>query len=225
MKVYIGPYVKHHSTSYLENKWLSYRHKKNYWDVDEKDYSLLDKIVVGWLNITNKVILGPINKFNKWRGRKVKIKIDHHDTWSMDHTLALIIAPMLRQLRDTKHGSICTDAEDVPENLRPDPNRIKLNEEGKIEHWEIDNTIHERWKWILNEMIYAFECEADDDYERKFRSGECDIYFEEKENGLSEMKTGPNDTYRFDRDAYEKDYERRKNGLKLFAKYYHGLWD
>ena len=46
------------------------------------------------------------------------VKIDRYDTWSMDHTLADIILPMLKQLRDTKHGSPMVDVEDVPEELR-----------------------------------------------------------------------------------------------------------
>ena len=49
-----------------------------------------------------KVNIGPYPNGNK--SRKVKIKIDRHDTYSMDHTLALIILPMLVQLRNTKHG-------------------------------------------------------------------------------------------------------------------------
>ena len=36
----------------------------------------------------------------------------------MDHTLANIILPMLKQLQATKHGSPMVDIEDVPEELR-----------------------------------------------------------------------------------------------------------
>ena len=38
------------------------------------------------------------------RTQKVSVKIDRWDTWSMDHTLAPIILPMLVQLKATKHG-------------------------------------------------------------------------------------------------------------------------
>mgnify|MGYP003634814336 CR=1 FL=1 len=34
----------------------------------------------------------------------IKVKIDKWDTWSMDHTLAHIILPMLVQLKATNHG-------------------------------------------------------------------------------------------------------------------------
>ena len=36
--------------------------------------------------------------------QKVEVQIDPWDTWSMDHTLAVIILPMLVQLKATKHG-------------------------------------------------------------------------------------------------------------------------
>ena len=35
---------------------------------------------------------------------KVSVHIDDFDTWSMDHTLAYIIEPMLKQLKETKQG-------------------------------------------------------------------------------------------------------------------------
>ena len=52
------------------------------------------------------------------RTQRVKVHIDQWDTWSMDHTLASVVLPMLKQLQETKHGSPCTDDEDVPEELR-----------------------------------------------------------------------------------------------------------
>jgi hypothetical protein len=45
------------------------------------------------------------------------VKIDKWDTWSMDHTLAQIVLPMLKQLQATKHGSPLVEDEDVPEGL------------------------------------------------------------------------------------------------------------
>ena len=38
------------------------------------------------------------------RTQKVKVRIDKWDTWSMDHTLAHVIHPMLVQLKATNHG-------------------------------------------------------------------------------------------------------------------------
>jgi hypothetical protein len=46
--------------------------------------------------------------WHSWFGyspeQRVKIKIHKWDTWSMDHTLAPIILPMLVQLKATNHG-------------------------------------------------------------------------------------------------------------------------
>jgi hypothetical protein len=46
------------------------------------------------------------------------VKIDPWDTWSMDHTLAPIILPMLKQLKATKHGAPYVDLDDRPEELK-----------------------------------------------------------------------------------------------------------
>jgi hypothetical protein len=44
--------------------------------------------------------IGPRSK----KERVVKVQIDPWDTWNMDHTLAMIIEPMLIQLKETQHG-------------------------------------------------------------------------------------------------------------------------
>ena len=37
--------------------------------------------------------------------RRVKIVIDPYDTWSIENTLALIIGPKVKHLKDTTHGA------------------------------------------------------------------------------------------------------------------------
>ena len=46
-----------------------------------------------------RVKIGPYRK-----NRATRVEIEPHDTWSMDHTLAMIIHPMLVQLKATQHG-------------------------------------------------------------------------------------------------------------------------
>jgi hypothetical protein len=75
----------------------------------------------------------------------------------MDHTLAHIILPMLKQLKETKKGDPFTDDEDVPPELRSTNAKIKKNE------WDTDEFHNDRWDWILDEMIYAFDCKANKD--------------------------------------------------------------
>lgn len=162
--------------------------------------------------------------------RKEWIKIDRYDSWSADHTLALIIAPVLKQLRDTKHGSPYIDNEDVPEEYR-----LSEKDEEEFNHqWneEVDKKFHARWDWVMNEMVWAFE-EYNKDWEEQFRSGVHDIYWEKivdpnnplSKTGGSEMKIGPNDTYKYDHEGAEKHRTRIMNGIRLFAKYYPSLWD
>lgn len=93
-------------------------------------------------------------------GKKHKyVHIDYWDTWSMDITLADIIHPMLIQLKKTQHGAPCTDDDDVPEELRSTSARPKENE------WDTDEFHFERWDWILDEMIFAFDQKIKDKWE------------------------------------------------------------
>jgi hypothetical protein len=196
-------------------EWLAYGNielepeigESNKWP-DNRNPTLLYKLLL-WIN----------NKKN----RRVSIKIDAWDTWSMDHTLALIIVPMLQQLKATKHGSPHVDDEDVPEELKS-TSVSKLTQEQK-NTGDSDNTVHSRWDWVLNEIIYSFQCELDEDWESQFYSGEHDINWEKQESGLFEMKNGPNDTWSVDRTTMDEAWARRKNGLRLFAKFYNGIWD
>lgn len=154
--------------------------------------------------------------------RKVSVKIDPWDTWSMDHTLAFIIHPMLVQLKNTTHGSPLVDDEDVPEELRSTSAPPKENE------WDTDDNHHKRWEWVLDEMIWAFAQKIDDDAERQFSSGKIDIKFDKvniEGEDLYEMVKGPDDTYAFDREGWEKWNERKRNGFRLFGKYFESLWD
>lgn len=57
-----------------------------------------------------KVYVGPYPTHSKWHDvigyypeQKVSVKIDKWDTWNMDTTLAYIILPMLKQLKETSH--------------------------------------------------------------------------------------------------------------------------
>jgi hypothetical protein len=157
------------------------------------------------------------------------IKIDKYDTWSMDHTLSPIILPMLKQLKEVKHGSPFVDDEDVPEHLRSTAAPPKENE------WDTDENHFKRWDWAMGEMIFAFECKVDDSWEDQFRSGEHDIVWKpvdaagnevpKGEHKYYQMDKGPKDTYQCDYDAMRVVEARIQNGFRLFGKYYQALWD
>jgi len=137
-----------------------------------------------------------LHKFLNWVNEKrgvqnVYVKIDDYDVWSMSHTLAHIITPMLKKLKETQHGAPYTDDADVPEHLRSTAAPPKEND------WDTDENHFKRWEWILDEMIWSFEyCLQEDDLILK----------------LSDEDLTANDV-------------RRKNGYRLFGKYYDNLWD
>jgi hypothetical protein len=101
--------------------------------------------------------LVPLSKAIQWVLDRVHpsikyVKIDRYDTWSMDHTLSPIILPMLKQLKEAKHGAPFVDDEDVPEHLRSTAAPAKENE------WDTDANHFARWDWAMSEMIFAFGC-------------------------------------------------------------------
>ena len=164
-----------------------------------------------------------LNRLLMWidskRSRKISVRIDRWDTWSMDDTLAHIILPMLRQLQATKHGSPFVDDEDVPDHLKSTAAPPKEND------WDTDDNHHLRWDWVLDEMIFAFENKLNEDWQDQFRSGEIDFRFKKLDNGMSEMIRGENDTSETDWDGIKAYQARISNGFRLFGRYYEALWD
>lgn len=154
--------------------------------------------------------------------RKIDVQLDKFDTWNMDDTLAHIILPMLKQLKETKHGSHIVDDGDVPEELRTTSNTyqdhagdqlvVKFGDDKEFEdkmwaQYEI------RWNWVLGEMIWAFE-QKTTNWDEQFYSGDPGKGFND-----------PNSTFTCDYDGMTKHSARMRNGFRLFGKYYEGLWD
>lgn len=118
-------------------------------------YTFLKKITFNVYHPSVKVCdkLEPVSlliqKVCKFLGPKDKIVIHGHDLWNLDYTLAKIILPSLKFLKGNG-GSPWVDDEDVPEEIRS-TQVIKEND------WDIDEFFHERWNYIMEEMIFAFE--------------------------------------------------------------------
>jgi hypothetical protein len=161
-----------------------------------------------------KVVIG---KYPKNGNQKKSIRIDPWDTWSMDSTLADIILPMLKQLRKTQHGAPCTDDEDAPEHLRSTAAKPKKND------WDIDEFHFKRWDWIMKEMIWTFNEHAKD-RDPDFWIKKPKYKWVEKEGtDHSEMVTAKEGV--FDEAKAKAYWKRKKNGFRLFGKYYMNLWD
>lgn len=161
-----------------------------------------------------KVNIGKYRKGDK--KRKIKVELDEFDTWSADHTLALIIHPVLIQLKETAHGAPNVDNEDVPEHLhRPDD----------YPSYDTDENHFKRWEFVIDEMIWAFgEIIKDDDSE--FYTGEADFNFIPIEGSdCFEMVKGENHTLEVDNDGLKEYHNRILRGTTLFGKYFRSLWD
>ncbi len=200
------------------------------WDFGEEHYTWFDNIALklfDWL----RVVFGPINSWSNNRKRNVKIRVDEYDAWSAEHTLALIIHPVLVKLQKMKNGSPYVDPEDVPEHLCP-------TEEPNEDNGYIDNTHHERWNWIIDEMIWAFgqHTMGADAWEDQYiyNSDQLDIKFVKIEDGKHKgysslecdyQKDPSKPPYFRDEEAIKAHHDRMANGRRLFAKYYNGLWD
>jgi hypothetical protein len=76
----------------------------------------------------------------------------------MDDTLALIILPMLKQIKDSKHGAPYVDPDDCPKDLRP----------KEQDEYGTDDTHFARWDYVLDEMIYAFKQKNTNDWESQY---------------------------------------------------------
>jgi hypothetical protein len=164
-----------------------------------------------------------------------RIRIDRWDTWNMSETLADIILPMLKQLRDTKHGS---------------PGGMPGFADDSNHHWpqmcfdfykKDDKSSydvgHKQWEDIMDKMIWSFEQICTEDRDAQFHTGKhsiiwtkVDVLGNEVDNTYTgetyyRMDKGPSDTHSFNVEAYTKYYEKIQEGLNLFGEHYMGLWD
>jgi hypothetical protein len=187
-----------------------------------------------WVKQFNKIV-GPVCSAWQWfldriHPRIVYVKLDHWDTWSFDHTLAEIILPGLRQLKATKHGSPIVDEEDVPVHLQSaafkkakkrKPKAATVSPDIHAVDMDNDDTLHERWDWVLGEMIWAFEQKVDDDADSKFFDhSECGPI----ENFLDDIN-GHLRRSKYDAEGHQAWQARKANGFRLFGKYFENLWD
>jgi len=95
-----------------------------------------------------KVYIGPFKKYSD--ERKIDVRIDKYDTWNMESTLAYIVLPMLKQLKETKHGSPWFEEFDQTSNSAQ--YCFAFYEEGDSLAWENG---HERWTQTLDKMIWS----------------------------------------------------------------------
>lgn len=206
MKVYIGPYV---------DRWISnvhdrYMMKKYGYDNWPETQTRFENLLEKYEDTLQWVYNHSINLYLDRKERKVRVKLHRYDTWGMDDTLAPIILPMLVQLKETKHGAPIVDNEDVPKHLH----MTKKEKEAFNRDGSTTDKFFERWDWVMDEMIWAFEQKTIDWEEQYY--GE---WVEDETQPLGGYSVGT------DYDGIEAHQKRMSNGFRLFGKYYESLWD
>lgn len=173
-----------------------------------------------------KVFLGRYPK-NPNSERKVNIRIDKWDTWSMDHTLALIILPMLKQLQATKHGApgSMPAFNQTSETFWPQQ-CLEFYKEDDTPAWDEG---HKQWTEIMDKMIWSFEQLLDENWDEQYwiEKGEYDwedmMRPFEKGEVTRELKCKKEAIVDWaGREAHAK---RIQEGLELFGKHFQDLWD
>lgn len=92
-----------------------------------------------------------LDKYNNLDKSINIVKIEDHDLWSLDDTLATIIHPALIKLKALNDGIPYVDDEDVPEELQT-----------KSDNRE-DNYCIKKWHYVLDQMIYSFDSDVIDE--------------------------------------------------------------
>ena len=208
MKVHISKPVSHWLSPYIILE------KVFFWREIDYDEPRIER----WANRLNPLCVGIRKTLDFIHPRKEYVKIHRYDTWNADHTLALIILPVLKQLKEQKQGAPMVDDEHVPDELK------SINALPKEDEWDTDSNHFARWDWVMDQMIWSFE-QLLEDWEDQFHTGNIDFAFEKDETtGLSTLVKGPNDAHKFDVEGYIAHSARIDNGLKLFGIYYRSLW-
>ena len=220
MKVWLSNYRNHWISPYTILK------KVCFWEKDEdRIYNLKDEpdnTYEKWVNLLDPICQVIQKVLNFVHPRFNYVKLDQWDTWSMDHTLAYIIHPMLLQLKETKHGAPYTDDKDVPKELKSTSAPPKGNE------WDTDEFHFQRWDYILDEMIWAFEQELKDDDESAFFDHSA---YDKPDGSKSNHKewfddmTKAQSKLKVNWKGLKEHQKRKANGFRLFGRYYQNLWD
>ena len=158
MKVYISGYRHHFLSPYIIlEKFFFWR----------KDYDAHKKIPPQWLTDTMEGISTFLDKVHP---RIEYVKIDPSDVWSMDHTIGLIILPMLEKLNENNQSAGFVENEDVPEYIK------SFNAPRVEDDWDTDEFYYDRWYYVLGEMIWAFS-QLNTEWEEQYKTGVSDFEF------------------------------------------------
>lgn len=228
MKIYISCYRNHWYSPY------SFLEKVFFWKEWAKKDDIMYPEKIHKMSERLTFISSGISWFlDKIHPRIEYVKIDRWDTWNMDKTLALIILPMLKQLKETKHGSQIVEDEDLPESMRL-KNTEEFDEQYTFDFYNdpelckqnIQCDVHDKWNWILDEIIWSFE-QLNYDWEEQYWKVKpiLDLKKYPEDEGKITFPVRWEQEGEIDMNGSKKHQERINNGMRLFGRYFQGLWD
>lgn len=227
MKVYIGPF----DHWFRPARWLHnficqlYGFNQNKWyivqrvkiksgdEYDKLDCWIKDSFLYKWLLVIE-------NWFNR-RERKIRIRVDKYDAWNLGDTVAMLALPLMYEFkRQGINGAPAVDDEDVPLYLRSTAAPPLTDCEKQT--GGVDKLWHQRWNWVVDEIIWALEQVNDIDSDSQFHS-DVDPDKPRDEPGISFQESIKRNKYDFE--GHKAFCERKRNGLRLFGKYLEALWN
>jgi hypothetical protein len=229
VKVYIGPYDHWFQPATWLKSWIHWWYgfgRNRHWHVVQRlkyePHRELDDLD-DW--IRRLWLYRGLNIIERWVAnraeRSIQIRIDKYDVWNLGDTLALIALPMLYEFKKQGiQGAPPVDDADVPEYLRSTAAPPLTPEEQNTGH--VDKLWHQRWRWVVDEMIWAMEQICDPEAGSRFHYDK-DPDKPRDEPGLSFEERM--DQGEFDKEGYMQFAERKRNGLRLFGVYFEDLWN
>lgn len=112
-----------------------------------------------------------LEKRHREKKEKIYVKVEDHDTWDLDYTLALIILPSLKKLKEDKLSMALVDDCDVPDSLIP----------------ETEDNFEDRWDYVLDRMIWSFEQVVnmyEEGFDKNLDKKDFKGYFKDVDEGL-----------------------------------------
>jgi hypothetical protein len=91
--------------------------------------------------------------------RDIQVRIDEYDTWSLDHTLALIILPALKAFKADPH---CGTPGKIFDLISPPEGEDNMYSDEQYEEAQ------KLWIGIVDKMIFAFTAMTDEHAEDAF---------------------------------------------------------
>lgn len=121
-------------------------------DEDERVEKLGDFLAFG-NNVSdrnNTLFYNLLRKINNSVSKIDYVKVHGYDLWNGDETLIDIIYPILLEYKNQMNGSPNVDDEDVPDELK------------SYKSFKDDDKVHEKWSYVVDEMIFAFDPKNND---------------------------------------------------------------